>query len=233
MSTVSKQDWLRERKALLAEEKRLTKEREALAARRRALPLVELETEYHFTGPDGTRTLLDLFDGRDQLIVYHFMLGPEMTEGCPGCSCLVDHLGDLRHLHASGTSWVAISRAPYPKIAAYRERMGWAFPWYSSADSRFNYDFHATIDPDVAEPLVNFRTTEELEALGKAGHGYTGEHHGVSTFLRDGTRVLHHYSSYERGGEFVNGMFAWLDLTPLGRREEAGIMNWVRRHDEY
>jgi predicted dithiol-disulfide oxidoreductase (DUF899 family) len=234
-TVVSREEWLAARKALLAEEKAATRARDALNAARRRLPMVRIEKDYVFDTPGGKRSLPELFEGRRQLIVYHFMFDPSWDEGCPICSLVVDNIGHLSHLHARDTSLTLVSRAPLAKIEKYRERMGWAVPWVSSHGSDFNYDFHVTIDPSVAPAEYNFAPMP-MEVTGSV------EGHGVSVFLRDGSEVFHTYSSYARGGEVLIGTYTYLDLTPLGRQEDweqpAGRsdgppMSWVRRHDEY
>ncbi len=231
---VSRDEWLAARRDLLTEEKRFTRERDALHTRRRELPMVEVGKEYTFEGPDGEVSLLDLFEGRRQLIVYHFMFGPDWDAGCPSCSFLVDNLGHLSHLHARGTTLAVVSRAPYAKIEAYKARMGWTFPWYSSFGGDFNYDYHVSLDASVAPVEYNFEPVEEP--------GEPGEAPGTSVFLRDGGSVFHTYSSYARGGDLLLGTYNWLDLTALGRQEDwemppgradGPFMGWVRRHDEY
>lgn len=230
---VSRERWLAARKALLAREKEFTRARDELNAERRRLPMVEIDKAYVFDGPAGRASLLDLFDERRQLIVYHFMLGPDWDAGCPSCSLLVDNIGHLAHLHARNTSLALVSRAPLARIEAYRKRMDWTFPWYSSYGSDFNYDFHVTIDPSVAPAEYNYAPFEEA---------WTGELPGVSVFLREGTSIFHTYSSYARGGDLLLGTYNYLDLTPLGRQEDweeprgrsdGPFMAWVRRHDEY
>ncbi|MFE3375184.1 DUF899 domain-containing protein [Streptomyces anulatus] len=230
---VSREEWLAARKELLAREKQFDRERDALSAQRRALPMVEITEPYVFDGPNGATRLVDLFDGRSQLIVYHFMLAPDWDAGCTGCSLLADNIGHLAHLHAARTSFAAVSRAPLANITKFRERMGWDFPWFSSHGTSFNYDFHVTMDESVAPVLFNFRTKDELREAGIGSWALSGEQHGLSVFLREDDRVFHTYSTYSRGTDLLNGTFNYLDLTPLGRQEEAGIMNWVRHHDDY
>jgi predicted dithiol-disulfide oxidoreductase (DUF899 family) len=227
---VSGEQWLAARKALLAKEKELTRARDRLNADRRRLPMVRIDKAYTFEGADGTVSLLDLFDGRPQLVVHHFMFAPDWDAGCPSCSSAADQLpANLRQLHVRNTTLVAVSLAPYPKLAAFRARMGWSFPWYSSYGSDFNYDFHATLDDRVAPVLLHFRTQAELAEEGK-GVPWTGgpwqqeirgaELPGISAFLRVGDEVFHTYSTYGRGiEEFHNGN-NYLDLTALGRQEE-------------
>ena len=182
---VSRDEWLVARKVLLAKEKELTRHRDALNAERRQLPMVEIDKAYLFEGPDGKASLLDLFEGRRQLIIYHFMFDPSCDEGCPMCSFLADNIGHLAHLHARDTSLVLVSRAPLAKIEPFKARMGWTVPWYSSFGSDFNYDFHATTDEAVMPVEYNYRDRATLEALGQT-YRVKGEQPGVSVFLRDG-----------------------------------------------
>ncbi|GIE98599.1 DUF899 domain-containing protein [Paractinoplanes rishiriensis] len=223
---VGREEWLRARKELLLQEKEVTRARDRVNAARRRLPMVRIDKPYVFDGVDGGRSLLDLFDGREQLVVHHFMFGPDWDNACPSCSSAADGIGNLRQLRARNTSLVAVSRAPYPKIAAYRERMGWQFPWYSSYRSDFNYDFHATLDDRVAPILLQFRTAEELTANGTpwTGGPWTpdmngSELPGISAFLRVGDEVFHTYSTYGRGIEEFHNAYPYLDLTALGRQE--------------
>jgi predicted dithiol-disulfide oxidoreductase (DUF899 family) len=208
---VSRDEWLAARTELLAEEKRMTRRRDALNAKRRRLPMVAIEKDYVFTGPDGEATLLDLFEGRSQLIVRHFMFDPSWDEGCSSCSAGVAEFspGLLEHLHARDTTLAVVSRAPLEKIEHYKQSKGWTFPWYSSYGSDFNYDFNVTLDPSVAPPEYNYRPID-----------MEGEMPGQSCFLRDGERVFHTYSSYARGAEMTGGSYYYLDLTALGRQEE-------------
>jgi predicted dithiol-disulfide oxidoreductase (DUF899 family) len=222
---VSRDDWLAARKELLVKEKELTRQRDALNAERRELPMVEVEKDYVFEGPDGKASLLELFDGRRQLIVRHFMFDPRWDDGCPSCSAGADEISDglLEHLHTRDTSLVVVSRAPLDKIERYKARKGWTFPWYSSYGSDFNYDFHVTLDESVAPIEYNYRTKAEHEQAGTSG--YVGgdqpiEVPGQSCFLRDGDRVFHTYSSYARGAEMTGGSYYYLDLTALGRQED-------------
>lgn len=174
--------------------------------------------QYRFEGPTGPARLIDLFDGRQQLIVYHFMFLREKNEGCPGCSYMADNLPDLTHLRLRETNLVLVSRAPLAEIAPFQARMGWSTPWYSSFGSDFNYDFHVTIDEAVAPVEYNFRGKRELEQLGQLDH-IKGEQPGASVFLRDGERVYHTYSTYGRGLDPMLSTHSWLDLTPFGRGE--------------
>jgi len=222
--TVSRDEWLAARKALLAEEKALTRRRDALNAERRRLPMVEITEDYGFVGPAGEARLLDLFEGRRQLIVGHFMFDPRWEEGCPSCSAGADEVSDglLRHLAARATTLAYVSRAPIEKIERYKAQKGWTFPWYSSSGSPFNSDFGVTLDESVSPIAYNYKTQVEHEAAG-TGYYFAGdqpmEQPGTSCFLRDGDRVFHTYSSYGRGGEATGGSYYWLDLTALGRQE--------------
>jgi predicted dithiol-disulfide oxidoreductase (DUF899 family) len=211
---VSRDEWLAARKELLAREKELTRARDVLNAERRRLPMVRIEKEYVFEGPDGEATLLDLFDGRRQLIVGHFMFDPSWDEGCSSCSAGADEIsnGLLKHLHTRDTTFVYVSRAPLAKIEEYRASKGWTFPWYSSYGSDFNYDFHVTLDESVVPVEYNYRTSVEGEQPFEAP--------GRSCFLREGDSVFHTYSVYARGLEAVGGSYYFLDETALGRQED-------------
>ena len=225
---VSNADWTAARKRLLAKEKELTRQQDALAAERRRLPMVEVTKEYAFQGPEGRRTLADLFDGKRQLLVYHFMFGPDWNEGCAACSFVADNFaGSLVHLAARDTAFVVISRAPLDKIQPFKQRMGWTFPWLSSFGTDFNYDFQATLDGKHA--VYNYAPASTQPA----DRPHEGEREGLSVFLRDGDRVFHTYSTYQRGVDAFLNTYNFLDLTPLGRQEEEGIMRWVRHHDRY
>jgi predicted dithiol-disulfide oxidoreductase (DUF899 family) len=218
---VSRDEWMIARKRLLAKEKELTRQRDQLTAERRRLPMVEITKEYVFDGPHGKATLLDLFEGRNQLVVCHFMFSPDWTDGCPSCTAGADEMspGLLKHLQARDTTLVYVSRAPLEKIEAYKARRGWTFPWYSSFGSDFNYDFHATLDESVAPIEYNFRTKAELEQAG-VGDEQPAEAPGRSAFLRVGDRVFHTYSVYARGLETMGGSYYLLDETALGRQED-------------
>ncbi len=222
----TRDEWLAARRALLVKEKELTRRRDALNAERRMLPMVKIDKDYVFEGPAGRVSLLDLFAGRRQLIVGHFMFEPSQDDGCPSCSAGADEMspGLLAHLHARDTSLVYVSRAPLAKIEDYKARRGWTFPWYSSYGSDFNYDFHVTLDERVAPVEYNYRSAEE-----HAEHGATFftdpdqqpfEMPGTSYFLRDGDRVFHTYSTFARGAEQTGGSYYFLDLTALGRQED-------------
>jgi len=221
---VSADEWLVARKDLLAKEKQLTRQRDALNAERRRLPMVRIEKEYAFEGPEGSVGLLDLFAGRRQLIVRHFMFDPSWEDGCPSCSAGAAEISDglLDHLHTRDTTFVAVSRAPLAKIDAYKARKGWTFPWFSSFGSDFNFDFHVTLDESVVPIEYNYRTKAEHEQAGTSGY-VEGEQPiegpGQSCFLRDGEMVFHTYSNYARGAEMTGGSYYYLDLTALGRQE--------------
>jgi predicted dithiol-disulfide oxidoreductase (DUF899 family) len=222
---VSRDEWLAARKELLAREKELTRVRDALSADRRRLPMVRIDKEYVFEGPDGKATLRDLFDGRSQLIVGHFMFDPRWEDGCPSCTAGADEVADglIRHLNVRDTSIAYVSRAPIEKIERYKAKMGWTFPWYSSYGSDFNYDFQVTVDESRAPAVYNYKTRAEHERAG-TGYYFEGEQPleepGTSCFLRVGDDIFHTYSTFGRGAEMLGGSYYWLDLTALGRQEE-------------
>jgi predicted dithiol-disulfide oxidoreductase (DUF899 family) len=222
---VTRDQWLIARKQLLEQEKELTRRRDALNAQRRRLPMVEIVKDYIFTGPRGEVGLLDLFEGRRQLILGHFMFDPSWDVGCSSCTAGADEISEglLEHLHARDTTLVQVSRAPLEKIERYKWRRGWIFPWYSSYGSDFNVDFHVTHDEALAPLEYNYRTKAEHEEAG-TGYYFAGEQPiespGTSYFLRDGDRVFHTYSTFGRGAEQTGGSYYWLDLTALGRQEE-------------
>ncbi|MBO9557988.1 MAG: DUF899 domain-containing protein [Caulobacter sp.] len=223
----SREEWLEARKALLVHEKEETRLRDRNAAERLALPWVKIDKTYTFDTPAGRKTLDQLFAGRSQLVVYHFMLPPEWETGCPGCSFLVDHLdGALPHLNHHDVTLVAVSRAPLDKIAAYKARMGWKFPWVSSFGGDFNYDFGVSFTPET----IAAGATYNFEPAGADSN----EAPGLSAFYKDETgQVFHTYSSYGRGGEELIGTYMILDRAPLGRNESGNMGDWMRRHDEY
>jgi predicted dithiol-disulfide oxidoreductase (DUF899 family) len=208
-----REEWLAARTELLQEEKEMTRRRDALSARRRELPMVEITKDYAFTGPQGEVRLVDLFEDRDQLIVGHFMFDPGWEDGCPSCSAGADEVarGLLDHLHVRDTTLAYVSLAPIEKIERYKAKKGWTFPWYSSFGSEFNRDFGVTIEPAEPGSTFNFRSAQELAP---------GEYPGMSCFLRVDDRVFHTYSSYARGAEWLGGSYAYLDLTALGRQED-------------
>jgi predicted dithiol-disulfide oxidoreductase (DUF899 family) len=222
---VSATEWQVARDELLVKEKEGTRARDALAAERRRLPLVQIEKDYVFEGPSGNARLLDLFEGRRQLILYHFMFGPNQDVGCDGCSMFVDNVGHLAHLHARDTSFALVSRAPLARIEPYRKRMGWSVPWYSSFGSDFNVDFG--VSPEDPQP----------------GKYQDGESFGLSVLFRDGGNVFRTYFTNGRGVETLGSSWTFLDLTPLGRQEnwedspdgypQTPSYEWWRRHDEY
>jgi predicted dithiol-disulfide oxidoreductase (DUF899 family) len=228
--TVSREEWLEARRALLAKEKEVLKAKDALRQETRELPWVKVDKEYVFEGPNGRETLSDLFAGRSQLVVRHFMLGPGWKEGCVGCSFGADQTdGSVVHLINHDVMFVTVSRAPYPEIAAYHKRMGWTFKWVSSFGSDFNFDYH-----------VSF--TEEDEKRGKAFYNFADmdymgdEMPGTSVFFKnEAGEIFHTYSAFARGSELIGGVYGILDVTPRGRNEPPGgnLTAWVRRHDEY
>jgi predicted dithiol-disulfide oxidoreductase (DUF899 family) len=227
---VSREEWLAARKALLTKEKAWTRLRDEMSAERRALPWVRIDKEYVFEGPRGRETLADLFAGRSQLVIKHFMFGPGWRDPCIGCSFESDHIdGAVVHLENHDVSYVAVSRAPYPEIAAVHKRMDWRFRWVSSYGSDFNYDFN-----------VSF--TAEQIAAGEATYNYregakpAEEMSGRSIFYKDEAGTLFHtYSSFARGGEMTLGTYALLDMTPKGRQEQinGNLTDWVKLHDQY
>ena len=227
---VSREEWLKARLELLAAEKEHTRRRDALTKRRMEMPWVQVEKDYRFMTAEGEKTLGDLFDGRSQLLIYHFMLGPDWEEGCKSCSFWADNFNGIDiHLNHRDVTFLAISRAPLEKIEAYKRRMGWSFPWVSSFGSDFNFDYQASF------------TREEL-AKGEAIYNFSlgpqkmSELVGLSVFYRSGEGAVYHtYSCYSRGVEMVNGAYHFLDLVPKGR-DEDGLsygMEWLRRHDQY
>ncbi len=220
----TRDEWLAARQALLAKEKEMTRARDALNVERRELPMVELEKTYTFDGPQGTVELVDLFEGRPQLIIYHFMFDPSWDEGCPSCTAGTDEIsrGLLEHLHTRDTTYALVSRAPLEKLERWKAARGWEIPWYSSFGTDFNYDFGVTIDESVTPGVYNFRTRAEFEANGSNFFDYDQpfEMPGSSCFLQVDGRVFHTYSQYARGLESTGGSYYFLDLTALGRQEE-------------
>jgi predicted dithiol-disulfide oxidoreductase (DUF899 family) len=228
---VSREEWVAARKELLEQEKRLTRLKDELSERRRALPWVKVETPYVFDGPDGEETLADLFAGRSQLIVHHFMFSPDWEEGCVGCSFHSDHVeGALVHLENHDVSFVRVSRAPIAKIQAFNRRMGWRAKWVSSFGSDFNYDFQVSFTKEAM-------AKDEVEYNYARGKGSLEELPGLSVFTRDEAGdVFHTYSCFGRGDEGAVGTYFYLDLTPRGRNEtgpRGNLMDWVRHHDRY
>lgn len=226
---VSRDEWLAARKAHLAEEKALTRQRDELARRRRELPWVKVEKNYVFDTPVGKRSLADLFEGRSQLVVYHFMFAPEWTQGCKSCSLLADHYNPATvHLEHRDVTMVTVSRAPLEKITPFKQRMGWTFAWVSSSETDFNRDFQVSFTP------------EELES-GTATYNFVSKPYpivelpGISVFYKDDEgNIFHTYSSYARGLDILLGVYNLLDMVPKGRDEEGSSgMSWVRHHDRY
>jgi predicted dithiol-disulfide oxidoreductase (DUF899 family) len=242
----TQEEWLAARLELLAREKEHTRLGDELARQRRELPWVRVEKEYRLDTDDGTRTLAELFDGRSQLLVYHFMFGPEYTAGCPSCSAIADGFnGSVVHIANHDVTLCAVSRAPLAKLQAYKQRMGWSFPWASSLDSDFNYDFsvsHTTEEWQSGAVEYNFRTVdfrpaeespvlaEWASSVGTDFATYRREGPGMSAFALEDGVVYRTYSTYERGVDALWGMYQWLDRAPLGRNETS---MWWRRHDEY
>jgi len=224
-SVVSEKAWITARKKLLAKEKAFTRSRDKLAAARRALPWQAVGKEYGFVGPDGRKTLPELFDGRSQLIVYHFMFGPGWGAGCPHWADSFD--GAIVHLNHRDVTMVAISRAPYAELAAYHQRMGWRFKWYSSAGTDFNFDFHVSFTPEELKAKRAFYNFVEQDPG-------VGEREGVSVFYKDAKgKIFRTYSTFARGIDAFSVDYQYLDLTPKGRDEGGRGPSWVRRHDEY
>jgi predicted dithiol-disulfide oxidoreductase (DUF899 family) len=229
-TVVSREEWLAARREHLSREKELTQQREALAEARRRLPWVKVEDDYVFEGPDGRESLADLFAGRDQLIVYHFMLGPGWEEGCKHCSFWADNYqGAVVHLAARDVTLLAVSRAPLAEIEAYRKRMGWDFKWVSSQGTSFNFDLAVSFTPEQqASDAANYNF--------ETSHFGGDEAPGLSVFARgDDGAIYHTYSTYARGLDMLNGTYQMLDLVPKGR-DEGSLpypMSWVRHHDRY
>jgi len=225
---VSRNEWLIARKRLLNREKQLTHERDAIAAERRGLPWVKVDEPYFFDSPSGKKTLAELFEGKSQLIVYHFMFGPDWQEGCPSCSFISDHSdATLPHLAQRDVAFVAISRAPLAKIEAFKKRMGWRFNWVSSYSNDFNHDYGVSF---TKEEL----TRNDIYNFGTSGHP-SEEAPGFSVFVKNGNDVFRTYSTYGRGVEIGMHTYTYLDLVPKGRDEEGLYfpMAWVRHHDRY
>jgi predicted dithiol-disulfide oxidoreductase (DUF899 family) len=226
---VSEKAWLTARKALLVKEKKFSKLRDQLNRERRKLPWVRVEKEYVFDGPDGQETLADLFDGKSQLIVYHFMFGPGWGEGCPHCSFWADHYDSVNlHIGQRDTALVVVSHAPLKELLPFKKRMGWKFNWLSSNRNSFNYDFQVSFAPEQlrsGKPIYNYGTVKND----------VDEREGVSAFYKDGrSSVYHTYSSYARGIDLLNTTYNFLDLTARGRDEHSGFaQDWVRYHDKY
>jgi predicted dithiol-disulfide oxidoreductase (DUF899 family) len=218
---VSQEQWLAERKRFLVREKELTKHFDKINAERRRLPMATIEKDYVFDGKDGKKTLKELFDGRRQLIIYHFMFDPEWEEGCQGCTGYVNALGDLSMLNDRNTTFVLISRAPLAKLDAYKAKKGWTIPWFSSFNCDFNFDFHVTLDEEVAPVEHNYLDKAKLQERAKdEPYFMKGEQHGLSVFFRLNDDVFHTYSTYARGTESITDSYRLLDMTPYGRQED-------------
>ena len=230
--TATGDEWLRARLELLEAEKELTRRTDEVSRRRRALPWVRVDRDYRFDTETGEATLADLFSGRSQLIVYHFMYAPGWDEGCPSCSSVADGFDETQlHLQAHDVAFTAVSRAPLEELLAYRDRMGWSFPWASSAPSDFNFDFNVSFTEEsvAAGQSYNFRPLEGWQ-LDPANLPFEGP--GMSAFALDEDGAVHHtYSAYSRGIDALWNMWQWLDRAPLGRNE--GNLSWFRRHDQY
>jgi predicted dithiol-disulfide oxidoreductase (DUF899 family) len=234
------EEWLAAREQLLVREKEHTRLGDELARQRRELPWVRVQKEYRFETDDGEKSLLELFDGRSQLLVYHFMFGPSYEAGCPTCSSMADGInGVLPHLHARDVTFLLVSQAPLEKLQAYKRRMSWSVPWVSSANSEFNFDLgfsrteqqtRETLPPDAALPPI---VGHNAGSAGTDLVGYLTEGFGFSTFVRENGTVYHNYSTTGRGVEFLMSYYPILDRAPKGRDEGEAWQVWIRRHDEY
>ncbi|MEE9310498.1 MAG: thioredoxin family protein [Cocleimonas sp.] len=227
-TVVSSAEWLIARKKLLAKEKEFTRQRDKLTEETRALPWVKIEKDYRFDGEQGQQNLSELFGDKSQLIIYHFMLGPDWDEGCPSCSFWADNFDGIdSHLAHRDIAFLAVSRGSYEQLTAYKKRMGWSFKWMSSINSDFNYDMgvsFSTEEKEKNEITYNYRKQPY----------FIDELQGVSVFYKnDKDEVFHTYSTYSRGVDILNGAYNYIDLSPKGRDEGDGIMNWLRRHDQY
>jgi predicted dithiol-disulfide oxidoreductase (DUF899 family) len=251
MKAGTREEWLAARTALLEKEKELTRRSDELARERQELPWVRIEKDYEFETGEGTKTLAELFDGRSQLLVYHFMFGPDYTAGCPTCSAIADSFdGFVVHLNHHDVTMLCVSRAPLEKLEAYKRRLGWQFPWASSYGSDFNFDFGVSFTDDQLRSGAeyNFRTVppmgplleaetgpvaEQAAATGTDPSGYMTEAPGMSAFTLSDGAVYHTYSAYTRGLDVLMGFYQWLDRAPKGRNEGDPPQLWLRRHDEY
>jgi predicted dithiol-disulfide oxidoreductase (DUF899 family) len=234
----TREEWQAARETLLEREKELTHRGDELARERQELPWVAIEKEYSFETSDGTKTLAELFDGRSQLLVYHFMFGPEYTAGCAVCSSAADTFdGAVEHLKARDVTFLCISRAPLEKLDAYKRRMGWKFPWVSSQGTDFNFDFGVSATKDQLAPFLERGVppvvAQMATACGTDAAGYMADQQGFSAFALSDSVVYHTYSTYARGVEFLMGFYPMLDRAPKGRNEGGSEEFWVRRHDEY
>ena len=240
--TGTREEWLAAREQLLVREKEHTRLGDEIARQRRELPWVRVEKEYRFDTDDGEKALVELFDGRSQLLVYHFMFGPSYEAGCPTCSSMADGVnGVLPHLHARDVTFVFLSQAPLEKLEAYKRRMGWSFPWVSSARTDFSFDFgFSRTEEQTREDVAPMMETalppiveHNASSTGTDIVGYLSESFGFSTFVRDDGTVYHTYSTTARGVEFLMGYYPILDRAPKGRDEGQDWQLWIRRHDEY
>jgi predicted dithiol-disulfide oxidoreductase (DUF899 family) len=234
----TREEWLEARNALLEREKELTRRNDELARERLELPWVPVEKEYAFETDEGTKTLAELFDGRSQLLVYHFMFGPDYEAGCTVCSSAADTFdGAVPHLNAKDVTFLCISRAPLEKLRAYKERMGWSFPWVSSASTDFNFDFQVSAPKEQVAPMLEAGVPPVLAQVaadcGTDPAGYLTERQALGAFALDGGVVYQTYSAYARGAEILMGFYPLLDRAPLGRNEGGSDDLWIRRHDEY
>ena len=220
----TRDEWLKARKELLRAEKEMTEQRDRLSTQRRNLPMVEIAKDYKFEGPDGVVSLRDMFEGRRQLMIYHFMFAPEWEEGCPSCTAGTHEMspGLMDHLHTRDTTYAMVSRAPLQKLENWKAQHGWQIPWYSSFGTDFNYDFGVTIDESRGADTYNFRSKDEFEAMGDSffDSEQPFEMPGLSCFLQQDGTVYHTYSQYARGLESTGGSYYFLDLTALGRQED-------------
>jgi predicted dithiol-disulfide oxidoreductase (DUF899 family) len=228
--TASSAKWHAQRSKLLRHEKEVTKHYDRVAAERRRLPMVKVDKKYSFASPGGKRSLRELFEGRRQLIIYHFMFDPDWDAGCPGCTGYVDGLGDLSLLAERDTTFALVSRAPLAKLRAYKKKKRWVQAWYSSFGSDFNYDYHVTLDDKVTPVVYDYRSKAEMVRL-EVPNPTEGETHGISVFFRAGTDVYHTYSTYARGVEGLTDAVRLLDLTPFGRQQdwEDSPRGWPQR----
>ena len=236
--TGTREEWLEARNALLEREKELTHLGDELARERLDLPWVPIDKEYAFETEDGTKTLPELFDGRSQLLVYHFMFGPEYEAGCPVCSSAADTFdGAVRHLNARDVTFLCISHAPLGKLQGYKRRMGWSFPWVSSEGTDFNFDFQVSATKEQVAPFLEGGAPPVVAQMaadcGTDPAGYMTEQQALSAFALDDGVVYQTYSAYARGVEIVMGFYPLLDRAPLGRNEGGSEEFWIRRHDEY
>ncbi len=236
--TGTREEWKAAREELLEREKELTRANDEAAKQRRELPWVRIDKDYRFETDEGSKTLEELFDGRSQLLIYHFMFGPDYTAGCPACSSAADTFnGAVPHLNARDVTFLCVSRAPLERLQAYKRRLGWQFPWVSSLGTDFNFDFDASHTEEQVAPFVEGDAgpviTELAAVCGTDPAGYLTEGPGLSAFALSDGAAYHTYSTYARGLEFLMGFYALLDRAPKGRNEGDPPEFWIRRHDEY